>query len=747
MPNVFHHVRFRVLAAITAIIVLSLISSGGALFVLARFQTSFADIAGPRLVGLIAAAKLIKASESIVAHAPNFAAATTQTMRETVVDQLEDRISLLDESLLRVREAGADPDQIGRLQRDAGNFIDVLRSLDRLVQDRITFDVECRRLLAQILEIVRNLDTERVATQDSGGASDEEIPPAWLTAVNRSIAVMLRTAGVEDRFQLTKLQNEFIAVWRRVEELLPASASRDTLLTRDELRRIGLDEKNIFTMKAGQLRAETSIQGTLAVGRREASRLVASASDAYRDFEQRIQQENAAFGSSIFYYLLFFVGLASAAGALGATIFVYIDRGVIRRLKALQEFMRARIDERPMPLQTVGHDEIAEMARATAFFVAEIGRREDLLNRMFEAAPIPMTLVRLRDGQIVRANGRAVSQFGLASRTEGNAGLIYRGELDRATFLQELERDGFVDGREASLVRASGDPYWAMLTAQRIRIDGQTCVLVGATDISLLKEAADAQRIAKERAEEAVSAKSRFLASISHELRTPLNAIIGLTEMLCDSAPHFGTQRAVEPLSRVLKAARHLLHLINDILDLSKMDAGKMTLVLENVPIRPLLDEVVSTVKLLAEQNGTQIVVDSPPGLMTVSDRMRLKQILFNLLGNAAKFTTDGKITLKVEPRASEDMPWITFEVRDTGIGISEEHLSRLFEEFSQADATTARLYGGTGLGLVISERMCRLMGGKLTATSRLGEGSSFLVTLPADGPVMAGWAVMASGA
>jgi signal transduction histidine kinase/ActR/RegA family two-component response regulator len=228
--------------------------------------------------------------------------------------------------------------------------------------------------------------------------------------------------------------------------------------------------------------------------------------------------------------------------------------------------------------------------------------------------------------------------------------------------------------------------------------------------------------------------KSEFLANVSHELRTPLNAIIGLTELLCDNAARFGTEKAHEPLRRVLRAGRHLLNLINDVLDLSKIEAGRMDLTLESVAIGPVIEEVLGTARQLAEQNNNALELDWPDGIGSVhADNMRLRQILLNLLSNACKFTKGGVVQLRIARAEESGRHWVDFAIADSGIGMTEEQLGRLFQEFSQADASTTRQYGGSGLGLVISRRLCRLMGGDITATSTPGEGSTFTVRLPTE--------------
>ena len=225
--------------------------------------------------------------------------------------------------------------------------------------------------------------------------------------------------------------------------------------------------------------------------------------------------------------------------------------------------------------------------------------------------------------------------------------------------------------------------------------------------------------------------KSQFVASMSHELRTPLNAIIGLTEMMVTNAARFGTEKAAEPLRRVHRAGSHLLGLINQVLDLSKIEAGKLELSPEQVSLAPLIDEVVGTARQLAEQNKNRLIVECQEELAPLTvDAMRLRQILLNLLSNACKFTKQGEVVLRVR-KVVDGSNWIEFAVSDTGIGMTAEQQAKLFEEFTQADSSTARRYGGTGLGLAITRKLARMMGGDVTVTSEPGKGSIFTVRLP----------------
>jgi signal transduction histidine kinase/CheY-like chemotaxis protein len=242
--------------------------------------------------------------------------------------------------------------------------------------------------------------------------------------------------------------------------------------------------------------------------------------------------------------------------------------------------------------------------------------------------------------------------------------------------------------------------------------------------------------VAKEDAEQANRTKSAFLANMSHELRTPLNAIIGYSEMLQEEAHDLGHHDFVPDLRRIETAGHHLLALINDVLDLSKIEAGKMELYLETFDVPAVIADVRATIEPLVERNGNAIEVRCPSDLGAMhSDVTRVRQVLLNLLSNASKFTERGTVTLDVSREVQDGVEWLVFRISDTGIGLNPEQIGRLFQAFSQADATTARRYGGTGLGLLISRRFSQMMGGDISIASEFGRGSTFTVRLPRFAP------------
>jgi signal transduction histidine kinase/CheY-like chemotaxis protein len=298
-----------------------------------------------------------------------------------------------------------------------------------------------------------------------------------------------------------------------------------------------------------------------------------------------------------------------------------------------------------------------------------------------------------------------------------------------------------LQGVEAVGLRRNGTSFPMEIGVSQAEVDRKLIVVMIVRDVTErqrvekeLRRVNWALERARDQALEASRAKSAFLANMSHELRTPLNAVIGYSEMLQEEAQEAGTSQFLPDLQKIHTAGKHLLALINDVLDLSKIEAGKVDLFLETFDIAALIREVVTTVVPLAEKNHDSIEVCLPDDLGVMQgDATKLRQVLYNLLSNACKFTENGQIALAATRVAAGETERVRMEVSDTGIGMTPEQVDRLFQDFTQGDSSTTRRFGGTGLGLAISRRFCRLMGGDITVRSELNQGSRFTIELPIE--------------
>jgi signal transduction histidine kinase/DNA-binding response OmpR family regulator/HAMP domain-containing protein len=437
---------------------------------------------------------------------------------------------------------------------------------------------------------------------------------------------------------------------------------------------------------------------------------------------------------------------------IGALLTFLVLRSIVSPLRALVAAVNGVIEGRlDAPIPPAGRDEIGRMAHSLALFrdsLLERRRLEEEAER--QRRTVETAIETISDGfvlydaddRIVMANGRYRSIYaGLADlATPG------RRFLDLATAIVDRDlaaldgssKQAWLDRRlsrhrdpQGSFEERYADGAWVRIS-ERKTPDGGTVAVY--SDITELKERQKELELAKAQAEAASQAKSQFLASMSHELRTPLNAILGYSEMLIEEVRELKADELAPDLEKIGGAGRHLLTLINDILDLSKIEAGKMDVFVEQFALDEMIEEVRATVAPLIAKNGNALHVEIVGALGDMrSDQTKMRQILFNLLSNAAKFTSGGRIALSARRELAEAGDWLEFRVSDTGIGMTPEQVGNLFQPFNQADVSTTRTYGGTGLGLAITKHFCRLLGGDVSVESRFREGSTFVVRAPAD--------------
>ncbi len=440
---------------------------------------------------------------------------------------------------------------------------------------------------------------------------------------------------------------------------------------------------------------------------------------------------------------------------LGAILFT--DR-ITKPLARLSDVAGALAEGRlDVEIRHRGHDEVGQLAEAFRVMVQKLCAREaalqqlndelearveartealkeseETLHRIFEGTPVPLVISRMEDGVVLRSN-RAMKTFhqlsGDALETVRTVD-AYADPKQRVAVLRAFKDNGLVDQMEVQIKRlGTGEVRTCLISIHPVQAMGEMVFLVSMVDITERKQMEAALEQAKEAADAANRAKSDFLANMSHEIRTPMNAIMGLGQLalMTDLTP-----KQQDYLNKINRAAESLLGIINDILDFSKIEAGKLEMESVEFDLNDVLDNVINLVAQKASDKGLEFLIATKPNLemSLVGDPLRLGQILINLANNAVKFTEQGQIVIEVDEVAQQDDEiTLRFAVSDTGIGMTPEQRGKLFQAFSQADSSTTRKYGGTGLGLTICKRLVHMMGGEIDVTSEAGKGSCFFFT------------------
>jgi len=788
-------VAFRLLGALLAITVFAIAISATALYTFAKYGDGFNRIATSRLPVLIAASDLAQRSQALAANAPNLALADGHFARQAVSEALRGQLQAIAQAGERVKALAPETEGLDGLIQNENSLKETLKKLDGLVAEKLEADrltanlmLRLRVLSGQIQAAASDLPSKMTREQITLAQIDDL--NAWTAAAEKAIVIMLSTSSADTTVRLNRLRSEFEEAHKRAETargLLSSTLLEAVDPLQKTLAQYGLESSNIFDVRTAQLASTSAVHGALLETNKSSAQFVTSAESIFMDIQRDVRAQSDFFGSLISKYSRLFTifSLLCVAGACG--LFLYINRSIVQRLRKLSESMRGSVDGRTAAIPIAGSDEIADMAKAADFFITSAQARTRELARSVEELRALEQVTQAVNSSVDLETVLATIVAKATQLSGTEAGAIY--VLDDAAQEFRLRStygldDGIVAELKDSHIRI-GQTAMSEAAARRVPIqvpdiqnDPSATIdviiragfrallfvpllgaerIVGAlvvrrkqpgefpkTTVELLQTFAAQSVLAFQNArlfseiekksqqlETANQHKSQFLANMSHELRTPLNAIIGYSEILQEDVADLGRDNLVPDLRKIEGAGRHLLSLINDILDLSKVEAGRMDIFLEDVEIVPLLEEVRAIIVPLAEKNGNAVeyrVADNLGSMRT--DRTKLKQSLLNILSNANKFTENGRVTLVTE-RIENGQTAVRFAISDTGIGMSEEQLGRLFQAFTQAETTTSQKYGGTGLGLVITRNFCQLLGGDVTVASKPGEGSTFTITLP----------------
>jgi adenylate cyclase len=733
----------------------------------------------------IATLEFAQRTERIVAAGPALLAATNNAEFAGASSAVEQELKEAAQLLNDLPEKGLTVEKLIEIQTVFNQVAVNLAALKSAAQRRIaaadrkatlvrdTFDAynqfrtiwtpKFEELKGHILALQRSLDAaggtpeERLASLNRLNAVLRDLTPLEQIQQEAALAfeALVRAASAGTQAALDTIQGPVDRSVRRIDDLvsgLDPDVSLALIVPLSHLRTSAIGNSSIMTARGVELEATaegrrlTVENSALSIQlSHEVAALVAGSQRGIATATEQTQsvQRFGRLG------LLAVVALSLISSVL--IVWLYVGRNIVARLTALSDRMLtlARGDLKS-PLPQGGADEIGRMAEALGVFRAtaiemeeanlkEIREARARLTEAIETISEGFSLYDAEDKLIVcNSHYRELfashaevmvpgTSFEAILRTATERGLIKDAEGRRDAWI--AERIARHHAPSETHIQRRSDGRWIQVSERKTANGGVVAIYA---DITELKQREAELAAARDAADEANRTKSSFLANMSHELRTPLNAIIGLTDMLVTNVTRFGTEKAVEPLRRVHRAGTHLLGLINQVLDLSKIEAGKFESNLENISVPPLIDEVVGTARPLAEQNKNRLSVDCPRDLpMIEADAMRLRQILLNLLSNACKFTKGGSVILRVIRSTHEQQDCVEFAVTDTGIGMNAEQMQRLFEEFSQGDVSTARHYGGTGLGLAITRRLCHMMGGDVTVASETGKGSTFTVRLP----------------
>jgi len=773
------------LLAFFAVSAFAVLGAAAAFYSFREFGDALGLITQQRTPAALKSQELARQVERIVAAAPALLTAVSQAEKDKRTQEIESDEGALYERLAELTIAGVESSIIQELESDVKQLNDNLTRLDSLVNSRLLVGEQKKHLLSDAVQAaaaIQQLLAPWSAVMDQAiaqwrrskfdytlplarrGEVDAEFEKslAWFRALQSSqvaastVSDLLQRASTTDTdngvrvagFRLQQALNELEQLATDFDPRLRAlmveaiAKLRPFAVGNDSVPALRLREIALITDGTKLLSENAALSKSLTT--KVASLAVAASKD--------ITDANTK-ALSVLRFSTWVLVIAVMLSLVSSTLIVwlYVGRNLIARLKELTDrTMALAAGDLRSPLPQGGADEIGRMAESLAVFRAtavemeetnlkEIREARTRLTEAIETISEGFSLYSAEDKLIV-CNTRYKELFASHAdvlipgtsfetilRTATERGLIKDAEGRREAWI--AERLARHHAASETHIQRRSDGRWIQVNERKTANGGVVAIYA---DITELKHHEAELAEARDAADAANQTKSTFLANMSHELRTPLNAIIGYSEILQEDAADKGDKAAIDDLQQIEGAGRHLLGLINNILDLSKIEAGKMDVFIEPIDIQAMVTEVLSIVRPLADKSENVVEVVCPADIGSFrSDQTKVKQCLLNLMSNANKFTDKGTLTLAV---AHEGGSQVCFRVSDTGVGMTQEQLGRLFEAFSQADASTTKRFGGTGLGLAITKRFCTMLGGDVTVESTPGKGTTFIIRLPDQG-------------
>jgi signal transduction histidine kinase/DNA-binding response OmpR family regulator len=781
-------IRARLYIALGFMAAITVVCSLIALYAFTIIGGTTTEIVSQSMPATVHSLRLAEETSGLVASAPQLMTAEDESRRSEIAEQIARRARNLSARIERLRMLDASMStEIQAAQMAMAERID---ALNQAVTERITISNQRQamafsirkaheELLQGITPAVDDANFE-LMTKSQGAenkaASNEAIESLRhllevQAEANLLAGLLIESSMVTESVRLQPLRELIDAARGRIETNLKALADpeqREKLIGLYDRLAALTGQDGIIALRARELQRQHAAQLAFAATQTEAVKLKQAVDSLVEQQGKSAQAVSTRAAEQIRSGQILLIVLSmTALGAAGLIAWLYVGRNIVRRLTHLSSAMLTiAAGRRETAVAVTGADEVGAMGRAVEVFRRNAIELDQLLAERADAAIRLEKVVEQRTAELQRRG--EVLRVTFENMEHGV--LIFDRELKLAawnrqiTELLELPKTFLTDSPHFSdfirfltqrgeygvvdvdvqvqrLTAGSAEHY----SSERTRPNGRVLEIRHSplpeggfvniyTDITDRKNYENTLTAARDQAEAMSRTKSSFLANMSHELRTPLNAIIGYSEILQENAADKEDKEPIDDLQKIESAGRHLLELINNILDLSKIEAGKMDAFIEEVDIQALVKEALSIVKPLADKNENIIEVICPADIGSFrSDQTKVKQCLLNLLSNANKFTSKGRLTLTV---AREDNSRVCFCVSDTGVGMTEEQLGRLFEAFSQTDVSTTKRFGGTGLGLAITKHFCTMLGGDVTVESTPGAGSTFIIKLPHQGVV-----------